>query len=339
MKVAEIANFMKKNYEGILKQERGISETIRGVPDKNKDIFDDARLVVLLGAGDSYAVAEYGKWAFLSVFKNAISVSSTELQYVQLDESCVVIGVTASGRSLSTIDALDIANKAGATTIALTDTQEGPANQHANHIWLTKSGAESYNISPSAPTTCSMAYLLKVVELLGFQPASRIHNDVNTLSQNMHEIMNWAKKIGPNIAKLPRMDKPLYLISKGPNYAAAQLGMMKFNEYSLVKGIATLREEFQHHTVLSINKDERAIVISDSPVGEIDDRYLEVMKDKLEIQTYHLYTPETLHLENALGQAIANAIALQIAAYEYVITHNPEKERFKLPHAEAFKIY
>jgi fructoselysine-6-P-deglycase FrlB-like protein len=334
-----MTEFMKKNYEGILKQETGISETIREVPNEDKDIFDDIQLVVLLGAGDSYAVAEYGKWAFLSVFKNAISVSSTELQYLKLNEKCVVIGVSASGRSLATIEALDIANKQGATTIALTDNQEGTANHHADYVWLTKSGVKTYNISPSAPTTCAMAYLLKVVDLLQIKPGNGIHNDVKSLSQNGFTIMNWAKRTGPIIANIPKMEKPLYLISNGPNYVAAQLGMMKFNEYSLVKGIATLREEFQHHTVLSMNNDERAVIISDSPLDVRDDRYLDVIENKLGIQTYHLHTPEDLHLKTPLGQSIANAIVLQIAAYEYVITHNPEKERFKLPHAEAFKIY
>jgi fructoselysine-6-P-deglycase FrlB-like protein len=339
LRLRDLTEFLRKNYDGILKQERGLAETIENVSNKSRHVFDGIRLVFLLGAGDSYAVADYGKWAFLSVGLDAISVSSTDLQYVKLDENCLVIGVTASGRSLSTIDAFDMAKKEGATTIALTDNPEGVANGYADHVWLTKSGVETYNISPSAPTTCAMAYLLKIAEMLQGIPRSRIHSDVITLSRDGSDILNWAKKVGPMIADTPTDGKPLYLISSGPNYIAAQLGMMKFNEYSLVKGIAVLREEFQHHTVLSIEKDDRSVLISDSPVNELDDRYLDVMKNKLEMQSYHLYTPGELHLESSLGQAIANTIALQIAAYHHAEKNNPKKERFKMPHAEAFRIY
>jgi hypothetical protein len=57
------------------------------------------------------------------------------------------------------------------------------------------------------------------------------------------------------------------------------------------------------------------------------------------MRTYHLHTPTDINLESPLGQAIANTIALQMAAYHFAIVHDPKKERFKLPHAEAFKIY
>ncbi len=339
MRVIKLTEFLKKNYEGIMKQENGIANTIRSVLKEERYALDDKRLVVLLGAGDSYAVADFGRWAFLSVFKNAIAISATELPYLKLDEGCLVIGITASGRSLATIAALEMAKEEGAATIVLTDNPEGSANETADRIWLTKSGVDTYNISPTAPTTCAMAYLLKIAEMVHAIPRSRLHNDAYRLTQNGPDILKWAKNVGPMIAGQIRIDKPLYFVSEGPNYIAAQLGMMKFNEHSLVKGIAAFREEFQHHWNLSIIDDDQAIFITDSPTTEKDSMYLDVMTKTLHMQTYHLHAPDELHLESALGQSIANTIALQMAMYHYVKTINPQKERFKLPHAEAFKIY
>jgi hypothetical protein len=114
---------------------------------------------------------------------------------------------------------------------------------------------------------------------------------------------------------------------------------MKFDEYSLVKGTTALREEFRHHYNISIRGDEPVVFITDSPSNEKDATYLRVLTDALEMRAYHLTTPHELYLESSLGQAIANSIALQMAAFHHVLKHNPEKEKFKLPHAEAFKIY
>ena len=101
-----MTEFLDACYDAIKKQETSISETIASVDEKDVDILKDKRLIVLTGCGDSYAVGEYGKWAFLKVGLNAISLSPTEMSKIQLDKNCAVIGVTASGRSLATIEAL-----------------------------------------------------------------------------------------------------------------------------------------------------------------------------------------------------------------------------------------
>jgi fructoselysine-6-P-deglycase FrlB-like protein len=151
-------------------------------------------------------------------------------------------------------------------------------------------------------------------------------------------MISWAESVGKEIVHVVNRQKPLFLIADGPNYVAAQIGAMKFNEFSLIKGVSAIREEFQHHHVLSINDDDRAILITDD--GELnDEKYLEVLTDALKMQVFHLHTPEQLNLISPLGQAIANTIALQMGSYYTVLKLNPEKQRFKLPHAEAFRIY
>ena len=57
------------------------------------------------------------------------------------------------------------------------------------------------------------------------------------------------------------------------------------------------------------------------------------------MKAYHLHVDDRLGLKLPLVQAIPNTIALQMAAYHTVLKFNPDKESFRLPHAEAFKIY
>ncbi|MGY5876317.1 MAG: SIS domain-containing protein [Candidatus Thorarchaeota archaeon] len=334
-----MTEFLDANYDGIKKQASGIPATIKSVPEEELQTIDGKRLVILLGAGDSYAVAEYGKWAFLSASINAISISPPELSRIPLGKDCLVIGISASGRSLATIDALAKARTKGATTVVLTDNPEGKTSNVADRVWLTLSGIDTYNISPAVPTTSAMSYILKLVSLYQAGTDEKLLQDTNQLAEKGQEIIDWAEVVGSEIEKLISLEKPVYIISDGPNYVSALLGMMKINEYSLVKGIAMIREEFQHHCNLSINDDDRAILVSDSPSTQMDQHYMKVLTDTLKMQAYHLHTPDELGLRYPIVQSIANAIVLQMAAYHHVRKTDPEKTRFKMPHAEAFKIY
>jgi glucosamine 6-phosphate synthetase-like amidotransferase/phosphosugar isomerase protein len=334
-----MTEFLDACYDAIKKQETSISETISAANGKDADILKDKRLIVLTGCGDSYAVAEYGKWAFLRVGLNAISLSPTEMSKIQLDKNDVVIGITASGRSLATIEALETAKSEEATTIVLTDNKSGNASALADHIWVTLSGIESHNISPAAITTTAMAYLLKLAVKHQAKPQSRMNSDLQKLKGNGKQMLDWAERVGKESSKVGIPGKPLYMISDGPNYVAAQIGMMKFNEYGVIQSNAALWEDFQHHYVLTINPGDSAFLVTDSPIDEKDEIYFQALTDTLEMKAFHLYTPEGLGLASPLGQAIANSIALQMAAYYNIMEHDPGKEFWRKPNVDAFKIY
>ncbi len=334
-----MTEFLDACYKAIKIQETSISETIANVDDKGVDALRDKRLIVLTGCGDSYAVAEYGKWAFLKVGLNAVSISPTEMSNIRLGEDSVVIGITASGRSLATIDGLKIAKSEDATTIVLTDNENGNASALADHVWVTRSGVESHNISPASITTTAMAYLLRLAVKQESIPHARMQNDLQQLKSNGKQLLDWAEKIGKESSKVGVPGKPLFMIADGPNYVAAQIGMMKFNEYGVVQSNAALWEEFQHHYVLTLNPGDCAFLVTDSPLEEKNKKYFQVLTGTLKMTAYHLYTPESLELESSFGQSIANSIALQMAAYYNVMEFDPGKEFWRKPNVDAFKIY
>ncbi|MGY5852968.1 MAG: SIS domain-containing protein [Candidatus Thorarchaeota archaeon] len=333
-----MTEFLDVCYNAIKKQATAIPNTLEVVERDMLDALKKKRLV-FTGCGDSYAVGEYGKWAFLAASRDSLVLSPPELPMVPLDEKSVVIGITASGRSLETVSAMKHARKKGAETIVLTDDAKGAAYDYADHIWLTKSGVETYNTSPSAPTTAAMAFLLKLAALERDNPHTYIGNDVHQLEYAADLMVVWAESVGKDIAKIPNVGDLLYMVSDGPNYVAAQLGMMKFNEYSLVKGTSALREEFRHHYNISIKHGDPMVLISNSPAGEKDELYISILSDILKMRPFHLFCPLDLELESPHGQAIANTIALQMAAFHFTLRNNPKMDKFKLPHAEAFKIY
>lgn len=332
-----MTEFLDSCLAAIKVQETSIADTLKNLDVERASWIAAKRQVILVGAGDSYGVADFGRWALLSAGLNAYSVSPTEIAYLPLDSECVVIGVTASGRSLSTLAAIRIAKTHGATIIVLTDDPNGRAAKEASDVWITRAGVQSYNVSPASPTTTAMAYLLKIASELNGQFQSDLQHDINRLSRAGRKMLPWAEEEGIAISNMISPNTPLYMISDGPNYAAAQIGMMKFNEFSILKGIAALREEFCHHHNLSIGEGEQVILISTNPPSASDRLYLGVLSDTLKMRTHHLHND--LGLRTALAQAIPNTIALQMAAHYTVRRFKPDMEGFKMPHAKAFQIY
>ncbi len=313
-----------------------IPATMSAVSGEEGEALRHRRLIVFTGCGDSLAVAEFGARMLLQEGLNAIALSPPELLRVPIDGQCVVIGVTASGRSLSTLAAIEYAAECGATTIALTDNKEGRIVDRVEVVWLTRSGVESYNIIPTAPTTAAMAYLLAVVSKMSEE---RYQADVHVLSKNMSRVFEWAEREGRKISELITTNQTVYLISEGPHYVAAQLGMMKICESSMTLGVSVLREEFQHYGSLPTRAGDAAILITDSPPAKHDLRFLEILERILELRSYLLCLPDELEIRSPFAQVIPNVIALQTAVHNALTRTFPDKEWFRLPHAKAFEIY
>ncbi len=333
-----MTEFLDACYDAIKVQETSIGETIKAVEVSEVSQIGDKKRIILVGAGDSYAVSEFGKWAFLAVGLETYALSPIDIMHVPLDSDSVVIGVTASGRSLSTLDALQKAKTKGASIIVLTDNPEGKAADKSSNHWVTQAGVNSYNVSPASPTTTAMAYLLTLAAQLDSTIKADLQNDLNQLTEIGTSMLNWAEKEGIAISKSFTLKPSIYLISDGPTYVAAEIGMMKFNEFGLIKGYAAQREEFCHHQALSINDNDQAILISGTKQAD-DEHYMHILTDTLKMQAYYLCGDEELGLRTSLAQTIPMTIALQMGAHHTVRRFRPDMEWFKLPHAEAFKIY
>ena len=332
-----MTEFLDSCYEVIKIQERSITDTIKSMDITNVSDIAGKR-IVLIGAGDSYAVSEYGKWVFRSVGLDAISLSPPEVIHVPMNSDTVVIGVTASGRSLSTLDALQKTKAKGAETIVLTDNPEGKASEETSSLWVTKAKVDSYNVSPASPTTTAMAFLLAIGSELESDLQTDLQSDVKQLTKIGSKMLDWAEHEGKVVSKIVTPGPPLYMISDGPNHVAAQIGMMKFNEFAVVKGFAALREDFCHHQNLSIDDGDQALLISGKEESD-DERYMKILTEVLNMQAHHVHVPENFNLRTALGQTIPNIIALQMGSHFTVRRYNPNMDWFRMPHAKAFRIY
>ena len=94
-----MTEFLDICYDAIKKQEHAIPKTIDAVNETAVSVLEDMKKVVLVGCGDSYAAADYGRWAFLRNGLNAFVISPDEIGHLRFGRNTAVIGITASGRS------------------------------------------------------------------------------------------------------------------------------------------------------------------------------------------------------------------------------------------------
>lgn len=327
--------FLDSCYKAMMQQEQSIPRVMDRIPKGEEERLDDARQVVLTGAGDSLAVAEYGARLFQEIGVHAIAVTPTVVGRLSMTADDLLVGITASGRSLSTISALEYAKRHEVTTVALTDNPEGRASDTADVLWDTESGVDTYDIIPTAPTTAAMGLLLG----LGSRLDGRFESSIKRLLDSLQSIMDWAESAGKAIARKINRDGVVCLISEGVNLTAARMGMMKLNEGALVRGVVVLREEFQHHGNLPARKEDFVILISDTPIAEKDSRYMQILTDSLDLSAYHQHVPERFRIEDPAVQVVGNTIAMQMMGYYLILEHNPEMEWFRMPNAKAFRIY
>ena len=83
--------FLSSCYRAMIDQDQAILRTMSTIPKGEEQRLEDARQVILTGAGDSLAVAEYGAWVMQEVGIHAIAITPTVLNRLSLSPEDLVV--------------------------------------------------------------------------------------------------------------------------------------------------------------------------------------------------------------------------------------------------------
>lgn len=109
----------------------------------------NAKRIVIFGLGNSAAIAHDAQHKFLRVGLNATACSDNHLQSIiasHLDEDCVAIGISHSGRSVDIVQALSLSRINGATTICVTNHDTSPITEVSDICLFTESEETQHSI-------------------------------------------------------------------------------------------------------------------------------------------------------------------------------------------------
>lgn len=117
----------------------GITDTLQVLDEAALEaavqLLDKAKKVCFYAVGGSAPIAADAYHKFIRAGLDCVAHSDTHLQLMTaalLDKDCVVVGISHSGSSKDTLEAIQIAKSVGAKTIALTSYKKSPLAQVAD---------------------------------------------------------------------------------------------------------------------------------------------------------------------------------------------------------------
>jgi len=98
-------------------------------------VIENANKIDIYGAGGSFVTAENARMRFYRIGKRCIVYNDPNQEAVSaslLSENDVAIGISNSGRTISTVNALKSAKESGATTICITNHDQSPITEFSD---------------------------------------------------------------------------------------------------------------------------------------------------------------------------------------------------------------
>lgn len=237
--------------------------------------------ILMTGCGDSLAVHE----AVRSLIEMMTGVpcepvQALELAYYQnrfIDAQTLVIGLSSSGWTPRTLEAMLVAKQKGARLLALTNTAGSSIADISDFTLMIEAQRRGW---PTQSSTAAIALLAQLAldvghaRSLGGERLARWQHELDAMPACIAKVL---ETIAPAVEALAHQlsGKDMVLFTgAGPSNAAARFGAAKIKECTSGHSLAIPLEEFHHYT--SIKPDEPLFIIA--PPGPLQARALDTAR-------------------------------------------------------------
>jgi glucosamine--fructose-6-phosphate aminotransferase (isomerizing) len=212
----------------------------------------DPDRVFLVGAGDSLAVMSAARLALeLMLGVPCEPVQGLELAYYlahNVTPRSLLIALSSSGETTRTVQALLVAQAAGAMTLALTNKPNSTLASESTATLLVDATRIGW---PTQSSTAPLALLLRLAGLIGsargLPSAADLLAELDTVPDLMARTIERADPVIAEQAGAEAAGSMYLFTGAGPNYAAAVVGAAKVKECTPDHALAVQLEEFHHY--------------------------------------------------------------------------------------------
>ncbi len=117
--------------------------------EKAADAIIHAGKIIILGSGNSAAIAMDASHKFMRAGLNSAAYNDAHMQIIasaNVNKGDVIIGISHSGSSRDVVDAMNLAKKMGAVTIAITNYGKSPITKISDFVLNTASEETKYHV-------------------------------------------------------------------------------------------------------------------------------------------------------------------------------------------------
>ena len=297
------------------------------------------RRIVILACGTAYHAGVAGRyvieeWARVPVEHDIAS----EWRYRNpvLDKNTLVIGISQSGETRDTIDAMVLARKQGARTMAITNMMGSQITREVDSVLYTRAGLEM-GVAASKTFTAQVALLyliaLKLAQVRETLPKDEIESLIAEIQLLPEKIAQFLQDADDGVHPIDDIaerhyDKPFFLyLGRNIGLPICLEGALKLKEISYIPTEAYSAGEMKHGPIALLDSETPVVcVATDSHVYEkvvsnIQEtrargaQVIAIATDGNEDIQHHaddvIYVPKT----NEYLQAVLAVLPLQLLAY------------------------
>ncbi len=336
---------LKEIYEQAIAVRETLAERIRygklaleglGLSD---DELRNLRRIVILACGTAYHAGVAGRyvieeWARVPVEHDIAS----EWRYRNpvLDKNTLVIGISQSGETRDTIDAMTLAREYGARTMAITNMMGAQITREVDSVLYTRAGLEM-GVAASKTFTAQVALLyliaLKLAQVRETLPEEEIASLIAEVQMLPEKIAQFLQDADDGVHPIEQIaerhfDKPFFLyLGRNIGLPICLEGALKLKEISYIPTEAYSAGEMKHGPIALLDSETPVVCVAtdshvyDKVVSNIQEtrargaQVIAIATDGNEDIQHHaddvIFVPKT----NEYLQAVLAVLPLQLLAY------------------------
>jgi glucosamine--fructose-6-phosphate aminotransferase (isomerizing) len=295
----------------------------------------DLRRIVILACGTAYHAGVVGRyvieeWARIPVEPDI--ASEWIYRNPVIDANTLVIGISQSGETRDTIEAMKLAREKGARTVAITNMMGSQITREVDSVLFTRCGLE-VGVAASKTFTAQVALLylvaLKLAQIRETMPSGEISFILDKVYELPAKIEKFLDGDHPIEEIAQRFyDRPFFLyLGRHIGLPVALEGALKLKEISYIPTEAYSAGEMKHGPIALLDEDTPVVVVAtdihvyDKLVSNIQEvrargaHVIAIATDGNEDIQHHaddvIYVPKT----PKFLQAVLAIIPLQLLAY------------------------
>jgi glucosamine--fructose-6-phosphate aminotransferase (isomerizing) len=235
-----------------------------------EDELKSLRRIVIVGCGTAYHAGVVGRyvieeWARVPVEPDV--ASEWIYRNPVIDPGTLVIGISQSGETRDTIQAMKLARENGARTVAITNMMGSQITREVDSVLYTRTGLE-VGVAASKTFTAQIALLyligLKLAQIRGTLPANEIEfilDEVYDLPRKMQRFLTADHPIDEIAQRF--YERPFFLyLGRHIGLPVALEGALKLKEISYIPTEAYSAGEMKHGPIALLEEGTPVVVVA-----------------------------------------------------------------------------
>ncbi len=298
-----------------------VRETLDGLRHVDARTFlGTARTLVVTGCGTSFHAAWIGARLLQEALGNSVTVRAAQaydlLHGLMLPADCTVLGVSHSGSTSTTNQALGLARRSGVATRGLCGLPGTRMAEVAEEM-LVIGSVHDHSWANTMSYTTQLAAFARLAEAVAPEPQELFPNGLDGLPSLLERVLGCEAGVR-RLAKRVAAHSRLTILGSGLDEVTALEGALKIRETCSFPASGYHVEQFLHGPFLSLDRRESVVALRSS---DDDEREAEILRGfartGAEVSTVGEAADADLRLPTApaLLRPLVSVVPLQFLAY------------------------